>query len=248
MRAAFRFALAGLALLPLASAQAIDLNEQFSLIVTPTLVSDYRSSGISQTMGDPAAQLDIMLSHASGLYAGVWTSNVEFGYDWENDDDYGTRQEVDYYAGYYWQISDAISLDTYFNHYTYPGEGQFNGSDFYATLDAYGFFVSGKHSVDNEQTTTSRSLGYHTELPLEIGLELRYENVDYKDEVFWNADWTKGEENYNNWEVKLSREMFGATWGLSYIDTDLSDAQCASFSGYDDLCSAGVVASLSKAF
>lgn len=66
--------------------------------------------------------------------------------------------------------------------------------------------------------------------------------------MFWNADWTKGEENYNNWEVKLSREMFGATWGLSYIDTDLSDAQCASFSGYDDLCSAGVVASLSKAF
>ena len=57
MRAAFRFALAGLALLPLASAQAIDLNEQFSLVITPTLVSDYRSSGISQTMGDPAAQI-----------------------------------------------------------------------------------------------------------------------------------------------------------------------------------------------
>jgi hypothetical protein len=30
-----------------------------------------------QTMGDPAAQLDLMLSHASGLYAGVWTSNVD---------------------------------------------------------------------------------------------------------------------------------------------------------------------------
>lgn len=239
--------LACLALAPL-SAQAIDLNEQLSLVITPTLVSDYRSSGISQTMGDPAAQLDVMFSHVSGLYAGVWTSNVEFGYDWENDDDYGTRQEVDYYAGYYWQISDAISLDAYFNHYTYPGEGQFNGSDFYATLDAYGAFIGARHSVDTDETSFARYVGYRTELPLQIGLELRYENVDYKDEVFWNADWSEGEEHYNNWEVKLSREMFGATWALSYVDTDLSDAQCASFSGYDDLCSAGVVASLSKAF
>lgn len=239
--------LACLALAPL-SAQAIDLTEQLSLVITPTLVSDYRSSGISQTMGDPAAQLDVMFSHVSGLYAGVWTSNVEFGYDWENDDDYGTRQEVDYYAGYYWQISDAISLDAYFNHYTYPGEGQFNGSDFYATLDAYGAFIGARHSVDTDETSFARYVGYRTELPLQIGLELRYENVDYKDEVFWNADWSEGEEHYNNWEVKLSREMFGATWALSYVDTDLSDAQCASFSGYDDLCSAGVVASLSKAF
>src|SRR3989338_9096715 len=107
MRAAFRFALAGLALLPLASAQAIDLNDQFSLVIAPTLISDYRASVISQTLGDPAAQLNVMLSHASGLYAGVWTSNVDFGHDDE------ARQELEYYAGYYWQITDDISLDTW---------------------------------------------------------------------------------------------------------------------------------------
>ena len=75
-----------------------------SLIVTPAVFSDYRSSGISQTLGDPAAQLNVMLSHASGLYAGVWTSNVDFGHDDE------ARQELEYYAGYYWQINDNISL------------------------------------------------------------------------------------------------------------------------------------------
>ncbi|UUY07857.1 TorF family putative porin [Pseudomonas sp. J452] len=229
-------------------AGAIELNEQLSLIVTPAVFSDYRSSGISQTLGDPAAQLDIMLSHASGLYAGVWTSNVEYGYDWENDDDYGTRQEIDYYAGYYWQISDAISLDGYYNKYTYPGESQFNGADLYLTLDAYGFFIGGKHSFDTEESYFNTYVGYRTLLPLEIGLELRYENVDQKDDVFFNADYSKAEQDYNNWEIKLTRDLFGATWGLSYVDTDLSDAQCASFSGYDDLCSAGAVASVSKAF
>ncbi|MGL4318639.1 MAG: TorF family putative porin [Pseudomonas sp.] len=229
-------------------AGAIELNEQFSLAITPMLTSDYRSSGISQTLGDPAAQLDMMLSHASGAYLGVWTSNVDYGYDYENDDHFGTRQEVDYYAGYYWQITDNISLDGYYNKYTYPGESQFNGSDLYLTLDAYGFFIGGKSSFDTEESYFNTYAGYRTQLPLEIGLELRYENVDYKDDMFFNADYSKAEQDYNNWEIKLTRDLFGATWGLSYVDTDLSDAQCASFSGYDDLCSAGAVASVSKTF
>jgi hypothetical protein len=38
------------------------------------------------------------------------------------------------------------------------------------------------------------------------------------------------------------------TWGLSYIDTNLSKSECTSWYGYGDLCSATVVASASKAF
>ena len=229
-------------------AQAIELSDSLNLAITPALVSDYRNSGISQTLGAPAAQLDVMLSHASGLYAGAWTSNVEYGYDWEKDDDYGTRQEVDYYAGYYWQITDDISLDTYYNKYTYPGEGQFNGADLYLTLEAYGFFVGGKHSHDTDDTAFTQYAGYRTQLPLEIGLELRWENVDYKDGVFFNADYSDSREDYDNWQVSLNRELAGITWGLSYVDTDLSDAECLSFTGYEDLCGADLVVSASKTF
>jgi uncharacterized protein (TIGR02001 family) len=237
-----------LALAPLGQLQAIELSETFALEISPLLVSDYRSSGISQTLGDPAMQLDLMLTHASGLYAGVWTSNVEFGYDWLEDNGYGTRQEVDYYAGYYWQISDAISLDTYYNRYTYPGESQFNGADIYLTLDAYGFFVGARHSHDTSETNSGYYAGYRTLLPLEIGLELKYEHLDYKDDVFFNADWSRGSQRYNNWSVGLEKALLGVTWGLSYVDTDLSDAQCQSFSGYDDLCSATLVARAGMSF
>ncbi|WP_338062062.1 TorF family putative porin [Pseudomonas anguilliseptica] len=111
MRVLAILTLTSLALQPLCS-QVVELNDQFALLITPKVVSDYRSDGVSQTLGDPAAQLDVMLSHVSGAYLGGWTSHVNFGYDWENDDNYGTRQEVDYYAGYYWQINDNISLDT----------------------------------------------------------------------------------------------------------------------------------------
>ncbi|WP_137886577.1 TorF family putative porin [Pseudomonas sp. 2FE] len=243
--------LAGLTLLTLSTAQAVELNDQFGLVITPKIVSDYRSSGISQTLGDPAAQLDLMLTHASGLYAGAWTTNVDFGkfIDEEgNDHSFNTRQEVDYYAGYYWQLTDDISLDTMYGKYTYPGESQFNSSDITATLDMYGVFLGAKHTVDTDEDTFTSFIGYHTQLPFEVGFEARFENVDYKDEAFFNRDFSHAEEDYNNWSLGLTRDLVGVTWGLSYVDTDLSDSECLSFSGYDDLCSATLVVSASKTF
>ena len=248
MRTSRHLTLALTALVCSLQAHAIELSEELALVITPAVTSDYRSSGISQTMGDPAAQLDVMLSHASGAYLGAWTSNVEYGYDWEKDDDFGTRQEVDYYAGYYWQISDDISLDTMYSKYTYPGESQFNMSDIIVTLEAYGVYVGGKYSIDTDDDQLTSYIGYRTLLPWELGLDVRFENVDYKDDVFFNADYSRARQDYDNWYVSLSRDLLGVTWGLSYVDTDLSDAECLSFSGYEDLCGAGLIASARKVF
>lgn len=46
------------------------------------------------------------------------------------------------------------------------------------------------------------------------------------DGVFFNADYSDSRENYDNWQVSLSRELVGVTRGISYVDTDLSDAEC----------------------
>ncbi|MES2870512.1 MAG: TorF family putative porin [Pseudomonadota bacterium] len=258
MKTASMFMLAGLALTPLFSAQAVELNDQFALVITPTLVSDYRASGISQTLGDPAAQLAVTLNHISGLYAGVWTSNVDFGYGTH------TRQEIEYYAGYFWQISDEISLDTFYTRYEFPRDSQFNQSDVQSTLDVYGAQLGikyvnnmkgpdiedevGNYTVgDKDEDVLSTFIGYQTVLPGEVGFMARYEYVDYKDEVFFNAA-GKGRGDYTDWEIKLTRDFAGATWGLSYIDTSLSKTECQSFTGYDDLCSATLLASASKTF
>jgi uncharacterized protein (TIGR02001 family) len=252
-------ALAGLALLPLSNSQALELNQQFSLTVTPVLVSDYRASGISQTLGDPAAQLALTLSHASGLYAGIWTSNVDFGHGDQ------ARQELEYYAGYYWQISDDISLDAWYTQYDFSGASQYNQSDVQATLDVYGVLLGAKyasnmkgpdyedenanwHTGAQDEDLSSAFIGYRSQLPAEIGFEARYEYVDYKDQVFFNADYSSSRADYRNWEVKLSRDLLGVTWGLSYIDSDLSKAECMSFMGYEDVCGSTLVASASKTF
>lgn len=248
MKALRTAALASLALGPFASTQAFELNDEFGLNITPALVSDYRASGLSQTQGDPAAQLDLMLTHASGLYAGIWTSSVDYGLGIK------TRQELDYYAGYYWQITDDISLDTWTTRYEYPNTSAFNMNDVQTVLDAYGVLLSGKYAsnlhdpeLNEEEDYSSWFVGYQTLLPLEIGLRATYETVDYKDDVFWTSNGDSRSE-YNNWEVKLSKELWHLDWSLSYIDTDLSDTECESFMGYRDVCGSTVVAGVSTTF
>ncbi|MGX1187065.1 uncharacterized protein (TIGR02001 family) [Pseudomonas sp. F-14 TE3623] len=238
--------LASLVLAPLTS-QALTLNDNFSLDMTLGVVSDYRTRGISQTLGDPAVQAGATLVHSSGLYMGAWTSNVDFG------GPYKTRQELEYYAGYYWQATEAISLDLGYLKYDYPKEGQFNMSEVYAILDVYGVKLGANYSNDTpnffgeDQDTLYTYLSYTIELPAEFGLDLRVGRNDVKDPAFWS---TNGESRdaYTEWEAKLTRDFVGVTWGLSYIDTDLSKSECASWYGYDDLCNATVVASASKAF
>jgi uncharacterized protein (TIGR02001 family) len=227
--------------------QALELNEDFAVQVDLALVSDYRTRGISQTQGDPAAQAGATLLHASGLYAGLWTSNVDYGFGLK------TRQEIDYYAGWYWQASDDVSLDIGYLKYSYPKESQFNQSEVYAILEAYGARLGLNYSNDastltgEDQDTLYSYIGYRTELPAEVGLELRYGRMDFKDSSFWNMQGVPS-ESYREWEVKLTRDLVGVTWGLSYIDTDLSEAECASNYGFTDVCTATWVASVSRSF
>lgn len=238
--------LASLVLAPLTS-QALTLNDNFSLDMTLGVVSDYRTRGISQTLGDPAVQAGATLVHSSGLYVGAWTSNVDYG------GPYKTRQELEYYAGYYWQATEAISLDLGYLKYDYPKEGQFNLSEVYAILDVYGVKLGANYSNDTpnffgeDQDTLYTYLSYKIELPAEIGLDLRVGRNDVKDPAFWSAN-GESRDAYTEWEAKLTRDFVGVTWGLSYIDTDLSKSECASWYGYGDLCTATVVASASKTF
>ncbi|AKA23880.1 TorF family putative porin [Pseudomonas chlororaphis] len=245
MKAFTLLALGSLSLLPLGS-QAVPLNDDFALEMELALVSDYRTRGISQTQNDPAVQAAMTLVHSSGLYLGAWSSNVDFGGGLK------TRQELDYYAGWLWHASKAVSLDLGYLKYSYPRESQFNQSEVYGIFTAYGVQLGAYYSndapgIDSEQSTLYRYLGYETELPLGLGLRLRYGEMDFKDPRLVSAS-GQGEDRYHEWEARLTREVAGVLLGLSYIDTDLSKSQCTSNYGFDDLCSATWVASARKAF
>jgi uncharacterized protein (TIGR02001 family) len=163
MKAFTLFALGSLSLLPLSS-QAIVLNDDFSVLVDLTLASDYRTRGISQTLNDPAVQASATLNHSSGLYVGAWTSNVDFG------GGLNTRQELDYYAGWFWEATDAVNLDIGYLRYTYPKDSEFNQSEVYGILSVYGvkfgaYYSDDAPGIDSKQNSLYSYVGYETQLP-----------------------------------------------------------------------------------
>ncbi|VXC15177.1 conserved exported hypothetical protein [Pseudomonas sp. 8AS] len=243
MKQLLNLTLVSAVLAPWSLAQAITLNDDFSLAVEAAALSDYRSRGISQTQGDPALQGSVTLLHSSGAYAGVWSSNVDFGYG------SNTRQELDYFAGYYWQINDDIALDVGYFDYTYPRQNGLNYSEYYAELSAYGARVGSYYSDDlgGDQSMLYSYVGYGFALPFDVAFDLRYGQADYKDPLWISAS-GHSRDSYDEWEAKLSKEMFSLNWSLSYVDTDLSEVECANYMGFDDVCSATVVVGVSTSF
>ena len=80
------------------------------------IASDYRFRGVSQSDREMAVQGGITVSHDSGLYAGVWGSNLAgwgtFG---------GANMELDLIGGYKAKLADNATFDVGLTWYMYPG-------------------------------------------------------------------------------------------------------------------------------
>ena len=88
--------------------------------------SDYRFRGISLSAKDPQVTAEISVAHESGLYAGVWASNVALN---NGADDV----ELDLYAGYAADMGGA-TLDVGAVYYLYPGNSDFNYVELLASV------------------------------------------------------------------------------------------------------------------
>jgi uncharacterized protein (TIGR02001 family) len=80
---------------------------------TVTAASQYDFRGITQSAKDPAIQASVDYAHASGLYAGIWGSNVDFAP--------GSKPslEVDFYGGYKKSLESGVGFDVGGVYYTY---------------------------------------------------------------------------------------------------------------------------------
>lgn len=225
------------------NASAVSLGGGFDLELELTAVSDYRSYGISQTLGDPTLQTSATLVSPIGAYVGVWASGVDFGE--------GTKssREADYYAGWYLPIGEDLLVDIGWLKYTYDKDSYLNQSGYYASLYYKGFALDLKHS-DNlygDQTNSYVALSYEYPFNDSTRINVRYGVMDFKDEVIFSAS-GDSRSKYAEWEARIEKDYWGATWKASLIDTDMSATECMNMSGYDDLCSASLVLSATKLF
>lgn len=184
-----------------------------SFSVNVGLTSDYRFRGVSQSAKDPAVQGGVDWTHKSGFYLGTWASTIDFG------DAADADLELDLYGGYKWKLS-GIEWDAGFIHYAYPGsngafdlpftEIYFGGT--YGPVNAKVFYT------DDYTGPTSKSASYITAgVSQEIGSGFtlgasigRSSGGGIKD--------TFG-KSYTDFKVGVSKDFFGVTFNLSYVDT-----------------------------
>ncbi|WP_423142024.1 TorF family putative porin [Parablastomonas sp. CN1-191] len=84
-------------------------------------VTDYRFRGLSQTSGDPAIQGSININHSSGIYAGAWSSSLDFRAVGPAAVAVYGNQELDLYAGWTGPVASGLTFDGGLLYYAYPG-------------------------------------------------------------------------------------------------------------------------------
>lgn len=200
------------------------------------LVSDYAYRGWSQTDERPALQGGFDYAHDSGLYAGVWGSNVSWLSDANTD--VSNSLELDLYGGYKGTIG-AIGYDVGLLQYYYPGSYPkgFNSPD---TLEGYiGLsweFLSFKYSYaftdlfGYEKSDGSQYYDLGAAVDVGGGFTLAA-HVGYSD--------IKGQDDYTDWKLGVTKEFGGFNFGLHYVDTDVNNA---------DLADERVILSIAKSF
>lgn len=198
-------------------------------------VSDYVFRGISQSDEHPAVQGGFDLTHTSGLYAGIWGSNVDF-----NDGD-EANVEADLYAGYSGEYQ-GFSYDLGAIYYAYPGADSDLDYDFWEVSAATGY--------DFDVAKLSASINYSPEFFGETGDAFYYAAaldipLPYEFTLNGHAGYQTIDEgeDYTDWSVGLGYSVYGFDLSLSYTDTDLDEPEeCV------DGCSDRVVFGVSRSF
>jgi len=195
--------------------------------------TDYIYRGISQTDETATIQGGFDWAGESGLYAGVWASNLAFdGYI-----------EMDVYAGYAGSIGEAVEYDVGLLHYDYPnqasGHGDYNFDEIYGSVSYKGITLGFAYSNDFFGESGSAEYlyaEYALDLPQEFGLGFHYgmQNIDDNDAF--------GAPDYDEYSVSLTKELQGFGFGLTWHDTNLSSDECFG----SDLCESRVVFAVSK--
>lgn len=149
------------------------------------LFSQYIFRGLTQTNREPALQGGFDYSHASGLYAGTWASNISWLRDGTTAAGTGAPAysaggslEWDFYGGYKWSLPNDLTLDLGTLYYWYPGDANTNVAnggnvlnpkantwEVYAGLSWKWLSAKFSYSVDNKTFAVLDSSGtYYVDL------------------------------------------------------------------------------------
>ncbi|MDN5417030.1 MAG: TorF family putative porin [Acinetobacter sp.] len=172
------------------------------------LTSDYRFRGVTQAQNDPAVQATFALTHSSGLYAGVFGSNVNFGGP-------DPHLELDPYIGYSTALEGFTSkpvLDVGLWYYNYPSASDLNWLELYGKLTFKNAFTEGDSILTNINYTNDYAGADASSWNVNAGYSVPFgstgfggvANVGYTvvtDDDKYNFN---GDDNYVDWKVGVT--------------------------------------------
>lgn len=216
-----------------------------------TIASDYRFRGVSQTNSEMAVQAGVTVSHDSGLYVGAWGSNLAgwgtFG---------GANVELDLIAGFKQKLGDNAALDVGLTWYMYPGGAdktdfvepyiKLSGTAGPVTLLAgvayapaqealgrwYNSGVDAAAGIYNNPGDKEDNLYLWGDavMPISGTPVTAKAHIGYSDGnsgLGPNATSLAPSESYLDWSVGVDANWKNLTLGVSWVGTDISDADAA---------------------
>jgi uncharacterized protein (TIGR02001 family) len=154
------------------------------------LYSQYIFRGMTQTNHKPALQGGVDLTHSSGLYLGMWGSNISWLTDGTGTGETkyyksGGSLELDIYGGYRYSFANGLGIDIGALQYYYPGSRdksfpKANTTEVYGSL-SYGWVQAklsevvseaawGFGQIPGDKTTSKAGGTYYAELNATIPL------------------------------------------------------------------------------
>lgn len=230
------FAAVAAAMMPF-SVLAAEPTPEHSFTGNVTLASEYLYRGIAQTRGKPALQGGFDYAHKSGLYLGVWGSNIS----WISDAVAGASAslEIDVYGGYKGSLGGDFGYDVGVLTYNYPGTGKPTGNAKPDTTELYGA-LSWKFLTLKYSHTTGSLFGWTkpdgSKTKGSGYLEL---NANYEMGDGWTLIGHIGRQNvkglsiasYTDVKLGVSKDLGFGTLGVAYSTTN-AKADCANAEPY----------------
>jgi uncharacterized protein (TIGR02001 family) len=182
----------------------------FTITGGVALVTDYRFRGVSLSDKDIAVQPTLTIKHESGLYLGVWGSNLA--------NNPGDDIEVDLFAGF--AGGDTVTYDVGATYYLYPGVSSFNYVELTGKLGTtigpvtVGSQLSYAPSQDNLGNQDNIYIGGNASVGIPGTPVTLTSSLGYEDGAF------SGGSGKLDWTLGASASFSGFTASATYVDTD----------------------------
>jgi uncharacterized protein (TIGR02001 family) len=212
-----------------------------------TLASQYRFRGISLSDEQVALQGTINVQHESGFYTGIWGSSLDgFG------ELGGSNLELDLYGGWRHQVAHGVNVDAGLLYYAYPGShgGDFEFFEPYANVSVTRGPVTAKAGVNYAWSQAALGNNSNRYLYGELSLAIPHTPVTLTSHLgnsHGNTPLTPSGD-YLDWSLGATANWNHLTFGVAYVDTNLSAAEAASGGATRDIVDGAVVATLTASF